>query len=164
MLIFGLLALPFAYLAVAIFLFVSRQRSGLSASLLAAVAAVAAGAWAILQSRSSTAAIGYLFLPLWGAMAGLLGLGGGRLWARPGIVARALAVACLAGALAIPVLLLVDGRRRNAPSRERVVTRRARDPRIAGMRAGISSMLATPGVATDTPSRLLRVRRADVTA
>ncbi|HET7614292.1 MAG TPA: hypothetical protein VFK26_10240, partial [Gemmatimonadaceae bacterium] len=70
----GLLGLPLAYFAVLVVMLFKREYRGILTSLLLFAAAVISGGWAILQSRSSTAGIGFLGLPLLGAMAGFLGV------------------------------------------------------------------------------------------
>jgi hypothetical protein len=57
---------------------VRRDPRGLGLSLLFFAAAVASGVWAILQSRASTAGIGFLGIPLIGGLGGFLGLAFGR--------------------------------------------------------------------------------------
>jgi hypothetical protein len=70
----GLLGLPLAYFVVLVVMLFKREYRGILTSLLLFAAAVISGGWAIMQSRSSTAGIGFLGLPLLGAMAGFLGL------------------------------------------------------------------------------------------
>ena len=63
------------------FLAFRRSPRGIGTSLVFFVVSFAAGYWAITQSRSSTAALGFLWLPFMCASVGLLGLAYGR-WAR----------------------------------------------------------------------------------
>jgi len=72
------LAVPLAYLITIVTLAARRNAGGLGLSLLFFAAAMISGAWAILQSRASTAGIGFLGIPLIGAAAGFLGLAFGR--------------------------------------------------------------------------------------
>jgi len=72
------LGVPLAYLIVVVTLLARRSPAGLGLSLLFFATAVTTGAWAILQSRSSTAGIGFLGIPLIGAAAGFFGLAFGR--------------------------------------------------------------------------------------
>lgn len=75
---FGLVGVPILYLITVCVLLFRRAARGIGLSLLFFVAAVATGVWAILQSRSSTAGLGFLGIPLLGALGGFLGLAFGR--------------------------------------------------------------------------------------
>lgn len=70
----AIIVVPLAYLIVVARLVLRGNPLGLGLSLLLFAGAVATGTWAILQSRSSTAGIGFLGIPLLGALAGFLGL------------------------------------------------------------------------------------------
>ena len=73
-----LLGVPIAYLVALVSLLVRRDPRGLGSSLTFFALAVITGGWAITQSRSSTAGIGFLGIPLMGSLAGFLGLAYGR--------------------------------------------------------------------------------------
>ena len=77
--LFPLLVLPIVYLVVLGNLALRKSTRGISISLLFFVVAFGAGYWAITQSRSSTAALGLLWLPFVSAVVGFLGLAFGRL-------------------------------------------------------------------------------------
>lgn len=68
------------YFVVLIVLAVKKRSKGIATSLIFFVVAVTVGYWSIIQSRSSTAALGFLWLPFLGAIVGFLGLVFGR-WA-----------------------------------------------------------------------------------
>ena len=74
----GLIAAPIGYLFVLGNLLVHKDRKGIGVSLLFAALAVGTAYWSITRSRSSTAGIGILGLPLMLAVGGLLGLAFGR--------------------------------------------------------------------------------------
>lgn len=76
---------------------------GLAIGILFFALAVAVGSWSILLSRSSTAAIGFLFLPFWGFLSGLLGWCFWCFKSANHLVPRGLAWCCLIGAFAIVV-------------------------------------------------------------
>ena len=78
MVFLGLIGAPIAYLIVLINLLVQKDRKGIGVSLLFAALAVGTAYWSIVQSRSSTAGIGILGLPLMLALGGFLGLAFGR--------------------------------------------------------------------------------------
>ena len=78
MVFLGLIGAPIAYLIVLVNLLVQKDRKGIGVSLLFAALAVGTAYWSIIQSRSSTAGIGILGLPLMLALGGLLGLAFGR--------------------------------------------------------------------------------------
>lgn len=74
----GLIGAPIAYLIVLINLLVQKDRKGIGVSLLFAALAAGTAYWSITQSKSSTAGIGILGLPLMLALGGFLGLAFGR--------------------------------------------------------------------------------------
>ena len=74
----GLIGAPIAYLIVLVNLLVQKDRKGVGVSLLFAALAAGSAYWSITQSRSSTAGIGILGLPLMLALGGFLGLAFGR--------------------------------------------------------------------------------------
>jgi hypothetical protein len=102
-------AIPLAYLGVLIWLLIKRDSRGLALSLIFFAATLFAGAWAITQSRASTAGIGFLFLPLTGAVAGFFGLAFGRWRNSDESARRVIALLGLAGAIALLVLNIVQG-------------------------------------------------------
>ena len=93
--------LPIAYLVVLVALLVRRELRGIVVSLLFATAAITAGIWAINQSLSSTAAIGYLAIPFVGALAGFFGLAFGRWRSSTEPPRRVIAWAGLVGGLVV---------------------------------------------------------------
>lgn len=103
------LGLPIAYLAVLIALLVRRQPKGIALSVLFCAASVAAGIWAIDQSRSSTAGIGFLGIPLLGALGGFLGLAFGRYRSSPEPARRVGAWAGLAVGVLVVALNIREG-------------------------------------------------------
>src|SRR5438552_15959136 len=84
-------------------LFLRRNRQGLVTSMLLCGATLAAGWWSIWQARSSTAGIGFLFLPDAGALAGALALGFGRFRLNSHSAVRALAWLLLFAAVGMVV-------------------------------------------------------------
>jgi hypothetical protein len=74
----ALAGIPLAYAAMLVSLLARRSRRGIGLSLLFAALAVATAYWGITQSRSSTAGIGMIGLPLIFAAGGFLGLAFGR--------------------------------------------------------------------------------------
>ena len=119
MLSLALLGIPCAYLVVVVVLVFRGHARGIGLSLFFFAAAVATGVWAILQSRSSTAGIGFLFLPLLGVLAGFLGLAFGRWRLAPEPAKRAVAWVALAGALLLVSFNLVDGAQTRVKNRVR---------------------------------------------
>jgi LPXTG-motif cell wall-anchored protein len=106
LLIFGL---PIAFLAGMAVLFFRKRRRGIGEGLGLFAVCFAAGAWAILQSRASTAAIGFLFLPSVGAVAGALGWVSGNLRGAQALALRASGWVCLLAGLALPAWEIVGG-------------------------------------------------------
>jgi hypothetical protein len=74
----ALLGVPVAYFVVIVTMAFRGNPRGIGLSLFFFAASVATGVWAIMQSRSSTAGLGFLGIPLLGGLAGFLGLAFGR--------------------------------------------------------------------------------------
>jgi hypothetical protein len=157
-----LVALPIAYLAWLAALAVKRRGAAVGWSLLAFAVTVAAGAWAILQSRASTAAIGFIFLPVLGCAAGSLVLAylESRRTRNPWL--RMLGLAALVAA-AVPVTVGVRGGRTSiARNQSRDAEQARRDSAYARHRTLLDTILAASGErAADTLVALLRAHRDD---
>ncbi len=80
MILLPLLSPALVYFVVLVVLAVKKNTKGIATSLVFFVVAVTVGYWSIIQSRSSTAALGFLWLPFLGSIVGFLGLVFGR-WA-----------------------------------------------------------------------------------
>ncbi len=76
-----LLSPALVYFVVLVVLAMKKNTRGIATSLFFFLVAATVGYWSIVQSRSSTAALGFLWLPFLSAMVGFLGLIFGR-WAR----------------------------------------------------------------------------------
>jgi hypothetical protein len=74
----ALVGVPIAYLVLVVYLLARKDRKGLGISVLLAALAAGTAYWSITQSRSSTAGIGMLGLPLMFGLGGFLGLAFGR--------------------------------------------------------------------------------------
>jgi hypothetical protein len=111
--------LPLIYVAVIVILLLRKEFAGVGESVAFFILAVATAVWAILQSRSSTAGIGFLGLPLIGALAGFLGLAFGR-WRTSRELSRQIVAW---GALAGVVLLILFTLREGAKTREKNAVR-----------------------------------------
>jgi len=139
-------ALPAAYLAALIWLVIKRDRLGLVESVCYAALAIGTGAWAITRSRSSTAGIGFLFLPALAALAGLLGLLYGRWGKSAETTRRVIGLLASAGGLAIIVSNLVSGTQTITRNRTRDDVQARYSAAIASNRAQIATALqANPG-------------------
>ena len=114
--IFGL---PLVYLAVLITALARKDPRGLGLSLFFFAASIASGAWAILQSRSSTAGIAFIAIPFLGALAGFLGLAFGRYRASTEPVRKAGAWLGLLGALLLVSFNIAQGAQTRAKYRVR---------------------------------------------
>ncbi len=155
-------AVPAAWLVVLAVLFARGRRRGVWLSLLLFAAALAAGAWAIFQSRSSTAGIGLLFLPVVAAVAGFLGWVSRNLQRSDDRTARLAGWVCLASALAVVAWELDAGRRTISHNRERDALQRARSLAIDRSKALIAERLARrPGEETAALSALIAERAGD---
>ena len=76
--ILSLLAIPALYAAVLVYLARKGDARGIGISILFFALTFATGFWSITQSRSSTAGIGFIFLPLMATVGGFFGLAFGR--------------------------------------------------------------------------------------
>ena len=101
--------LPLVFVGVGLTLLFAKRRTGLILAFIFFAACLAAGYWAISQSRSSTAAIGIFFLPFYGSAAGVLGWAFGNCWRADQRLRRMLGWICLAGAVGIVGLLINGG-------------------------------------------------------
>ena len=114
-----LLAIPLAYLATLVMLAIKRDVRGFGVSLLLFAGTALVGWWDITRSRSSTAGIGFLFLPLIASIAGFCGLAFGR-WrqseSRQRVTAGWLALAI---GVAIIGITLIEGRKTIAKNQMR---------------------------------------------
>jgi hypothetical protein len=113
------LGVPIAYLVVAITLLITRKPKGVALSVLFCAAAVLTGIWAITQSRSSTARIAFLGIPLVGALGGFLGLAFGRYRSSAEPARRFGAWAALAGALFLVAFNIAQGSQTKSRNRVR---------------------------------------------
>jgi len=114
-----MVGLPAVYAIAWIVLLVRARRAGLLVSLIMCVATFAAGYWAIWQSRSSTAGIGFLFLPSAAALSGGLALLAGRLRRAPRSVVRAAGWLCLAASVGLAGWIGVGGIQERAKNDDR---------------------------------------------
>ena len=121
----ALVGVPIAYLVVLGVLLVRRQPRGLALSLLFAAVAVMTAIWAINQSRSSTAGIAFLGIPLMGALGGFLGLTFGRYRTSANPRHRIGAWLALVGALLLLSLNFTQGTQEKSKNRGRDETQTA---------------------------------------
>jgi len=113
----ALLGIPCAYLVVVAVLVFRGNARGLGLSLFFFAASIATGVWGILQSRSSTAGIAFLFIPLIGALGGFLGLAFGRWRASHEPSKKALAWVALACALLLVSFNIAQGAQTRSKNR-----------------------------------------------
>jgi hypothetical protein len=136
-----LLAIPLAYLATLVMLIFKRDVRGVALSLLLFALTILAGWWDITRSRSSTAGIGFLFLPLISAIAGFGGLAFGR-WRQstnaPQLVGAWVGLVCGIGVIAIT---LIEGRKTIAHNRVRDDQQAVFSAEIASDREEIAAAL-----------------------
>jgi hypothetical protein len=157
-----IIVLPVAYVAWMVTLLVKRRPIGVALSLLAAAITFSVGAWEIRQSRSSTAAIGFVFLPTLAAVAGSLAYAFAASRGAENRSLRMLGVAALAASVLPAVIALRGGRATIARNANRDADQARRDSAYARYRARFDTMLATSADrATDTLQSLLRTNRDD---
>jgi len=107
----ALLGVPIAYLVVLVTLLARRSPRGIGVSILFCVLAAGTAYWSITQSRSSTAGIGFIGLPLIGALGGFLGLAFGRWRASTEPAGSVAAFIGLAGAALLIAFNIREGTR-----------------------------------------------------
>jgi len=139
--VFNFLLIPILFLAAAVILFVKRKRRGVGLAVIFFALAIAAGFWAIMQSRSSTAAIGVLFLPLVAVLPGFLAWAFRNLQVSGNAVLRILGWVCLAGACAALAAILYEGGKTIELNKTRDAQQAARTLRIDENRKTIAAML-----------------------
>jgi hypothetical protein len=143
-------------------LLLKRRPVDVAMSLLGAVATAAAGAWALVQSRSSTAGIGFIFLPMLASVTGMLVLAYAESRRAESPLFRGLGVAALVAASIPAIVELRGGRASIARNASRDADQARRDSAYARQRARFDTILATSGDrATDTVQALLRAQRDD---
>jgi hypothetical protein len=157
-----LLLLPLAYVVMLAVLWTTRRREALALSLAVFVGTLAAGAWAILQSRSSTAGIGFIFLPILATVAGGLVLAFGASRRSNHGALRVLGVVALASALVPAASELINGRRTIERNAVRDADQVRRDSAIVQYRRELDTLISHAGDAgADTLNVMLRGRSAD---
>jgi len=162
--LFPFLVLPVVYLVVLGNLAVKKSPRGIGISLLFLALAFGAGYWAITQSRSSTAALGFLWLPFVSVVVGFLGLAFGR-WALGG-ADGALRRTCGWVALAAAVVIVGVSMREGLRTRRRNVVREgsyaAQMAEIGRHRAAIAAAVARdPGRERTFMDSSIRTRMND---
>ena len=157
-----LLAVPIAYVAVLVRLVVRKSRTGIATSLVFFSLAVATGFWAIVQSRSSTAGIGIIVLPLFGAAAGFLGLGFERWRFSAEPPRRVVAWMALAGALFIVGFNVREGLRTRSRNQVRDAAQAAHSAEITRNRQLIADVVKqNPARARAYLDSSIRARMSD---
>ena len=160
--ILTILALPIAYVAWMLALLIKRRPAGVALSMFAAAITFAVGTWEIRQSRSSTAAIGFVFLPTLAALAGGLAWLFAASRRADNRTLRTLGVAALVAAALPAVIAFRGGRSTIAKNATRDADQARRDSAYARYRARFDTMLGTsPDRATDTLQSLLSTHRDD---
>jgi hypothetical protein len=137
----ALLGIPCAYLVVLVALIARRKPLGVGLSLLFFAASIATGVWAITQSRSSTAGIGFIGIPLLGALGGFLGLAFGRWRASAQRSQRAGAWLALIGALLLVSFNIAQGAQTRTKNRVNDDRQAAHSAEIARDRELITAAL-----------------------
>ena len=106
--------------AVAFIILLARGlRRGLAIGLIMCCVTLAAGYWAIVQSRSSTAGLGFLFLPGAAALSGALATLSARLRVDPRPAVRAVAWGLLLASVGVAAAYGVGGTREQVKNRDR---------------------------------------------
>ena len=157
-----ILVLPLAYVVALVLLLRRRHGADVGISVVVSGITIAAGAWAILQSRASTAGIGFVFLPTLAALAGGLALAyGASRRARSGPL-RLLGVTALLAAGVPAATAIRDGQRTNTRNAHRDDEQARRDSALVRHRARFDTLLATSGDrAEDTLEAEIRAHRGD---
>ena len=109
MFLLALVGIPIAYVVVLLSLLARKPQRGIGMSVLFFVLAAGSMLWAIMQSRSSTAGIGIIGLPLIGAVGGFLGLAFGRSRSSAEPLGKLGGFAALAGAVLLVAYNVREG-------------------------------------------------------
>ncbi len=142
----AVLGVPLAYLVVLVSLLVRKHPRGPGLSLFFFALAVMTGIWAIALSRSSTAGMGPLGIPLVGSLAGFLGLAFGRYRTSGKPSHRFGAWIGLAGALMLVAFIIAQGAQTRSKNRVRDDQQAAQSAEIGRDREMISTaLLENPG-------------------
>jgi len=158
----ALLGLPIAYLVVLVMLLIRKEPRGVWLSLSFAAAAAMTDIWAIDQSRSSTAGIAILGLPLLGALGGFLGLAFGRYRTSTDIPRRIGAWLGLAGALLLVAFNIAQGKQEISKNKGRDETQAAFRAEISRDRDSIATALQqNPGHERAWLDSSIRTRMTD---
>ncbi len=137
----GLVAVPIAYLVLLVSLLAKKSPRGIAISLLFCALAAGSAYWAITQSRSSTAAIGFIGLPFVGALGGFLGLAFGRWRTSTEHTHSVAAFVGLAGAVLLVAFNVQEGTKTVARNESRDEKQAAHTEEIERDRALISAAL-----------------------
>jgi hypothetical protein len=137
----ALLGLPIAYLVALVMLLLRKEPRGVWLSVSFAVAAAMTDLWAIGQSRSSTAGIAILGLPMLGALGGFLGLAFGRYRTSTDRSRRIGAWLGLAGALLLVAFNIAQGKQEKSKNKGRDETQAAFLAEISRDRNSIAAAL-----------------------
>ena len=137
----GLIVVPIAYLVLVVTLLAKKTATGVGVSVLFCALAVGSAYWSITQSRSSTAAIGFIFLPFVGALGGFLGLAFGRWRSSPEHTHSVAAFLGLAGAVLLVAFNVREGTKTNVKNTVRDEQQTAHSEEIARDRALIAAGL-----------------------
>jgi len=150
------------YLLVVLRLAATGRREGIVASLGCFFATLAAGTWHIMVSRSSTASIGFIFLPTIAAISGVIALGFGASRRRAGGAARVFGVLALIVAAVIPAVELIGVGETTQLNARRDSDQARLEQAFAAHKAELRAILTrVPERRADTLTALLRARRDD---
>lgn len=157
-----LLAPAVLYLLVVLALAASGRREGLLVSLACFAATLAAAWWHISASRSSTAAIGLVFLPFIAAISGAIALGFGAARRHPGALARTAGTMVILVAAVIPASEVVGAVQTKRLNVRRDLDQSRLDVAFQRHRREIRALLARVSEhRADTLTALLRANRND---
>lgn len=164
MAILDLLLVPIIFVVAAVVLFVKRKRRGVVLAMVFYMLFLATGGWAIMQSRASTAGIGFLFLPLFAVVPAFLAWAFRNLQDSPRTGLRILGWTCLVGACAAIVTMADEGRKTIALNQTRDAQQKARVQRIDENRKSITALLReNPGRETAAIEQLIEEKSGDDT-
>ena len=143
-------------------LLLRKEARGVWLSLSFGAAAAMTDIWAIQQSRSSTAGIAILGLPMLGALGGFLGLAFGRYRTSTDTARRIGAWLGLAGALLLVVFNIAQGKQEKSKNKGRDATHAAFSAEISRDRNSIASALKqNPGRERAWLDSSIRTRMTD---
>jgi hypothetical protein len=160
--ILGFAFLPFVFIILWVACLIKKKRAGLFWALLFFILTMGLGSWAIFQSRSSTAGIGFLFLPIFASFSGFLAWGFALLKTNPKKIVRLIAWLLLVTAIGGNLYIVYSAKQQIDKNRQRDQEQRQRSEAITANAKYIKeSLLKHPGKETEWLEEQIKIKGDD---